>query len=197
MKVQHLVLDADVHKALKARKKKVGLTVKEIGNSALRAALAVPTKEELVVEKLVATGKITREDYEQAVANAEKEAKALQKTALEAVVPGRAPRTWEIGSWILEEIYRSPDGQLQVGDQRVGNGRKELTPILVHDESHLWALVLAGKVRLIVEGKEQVLGPGEAVHIPPGTPHASGPLTKTARAVLIATPAVDLPPGPR
>lgn len=100
MKVQHLVLDEDVHRALKAWKQKTGVTVKEIGNSALRAALAIPTKEELLVEKLVASGKITREEYERALAKAEKEARALQKKALGVAVPGRAPRTWTIGGWM-------------------------------------------------------------------------------------------------
>ena len=193
MKIQHLVLDDDVHKALKARKKKIGLTVKEIGNSALRAALGVPTKEDLVVEKLVASGKITREEYEQAVALAEKEAKALQKKALEAAVPGRAPRTWEVGSWTIEEVYRSPDGELQIGLQSVRNGKKELTPTLVHDQSHVWAVVLAGRVRLVVDGEQRVLEPHDVVHVPPGTPHASAPLVKTTRVVLVVSPAVELP----
>lgn len=73
VKIQYLVLDDDAHKPLKARKKSLGLTVKEIGNSALRTALAVPTKKQLIVAKLAVTGKTTREDYAQAMAVAEKE----------------------------------------------------------------------------------------------------------------------------
>lgn len=192
MKIQHLVLDDDVHRALKARKQKIGITVKEIGNSALRAALAVPTHEELLVDKLVATGKITRKDYEQAVATADKEAQALRKKAADAVALGPAPRTWMMGSWVIAEVYRSPDGQLQIGDLRARDGNKVPTPTVVHDESHAWATVLAGKVRMTVGGKEQVLGPHDTIHVPPGTPHASTPLTKTTRLVLVITPAVDL-----
>lgn len=85
MRIQHLVLDDDVHKALKARKKKVGITVKEIGNSALRAALSIPTKEELVVEKLVTTGKITRKEYVEAVRSAERELRSGYKRLSEVV----------------------------------------------------------------------------------------------------------------
>ncbi len=191
MKIQHLVLDDDVHRALKAWKQKTGVTVKEIGNSALRAALSVPTKEELLVEKLVAMGKITREDYERAVAEAEKEAKAIRKKALEAAVPGRAPKTWKMGSWTIEELYRSPDRGLQVLELRPRNAKKESTPLVVHDETHAHAVVLEGKVQMEIDGRLQEFGPGEQIDVPPGTPHAVAPLTRNARLVVIATPAVE------
>lgn len=192
MKIQHLVLDDDVHKALKARKKKVGVTVREFGNSALRAALAIPTKEELIVEKLVDTGKITRKDYDQAATAADKALRAAQRKAVEAVTHDPVGTTMTIGSWEGRELYRSPDNLVQVLDHWARDAKKTPTPEIVHDESDVWAIVVAGQVRLQVDGEVTLLGPGEVAHVSPGTPHVSTPITRTTRALLVLMPAISL-----
>ena len=192
MKIQHLVLDDDVHKALKARKKKVGVTVREFGNSALRAALAIPTKEELIVEKLVDTGKITRKDYDQAATAADKALRAAQKRAVEAVTHDSASKTMTIGSWEGRELYRSPDNSVQVFDHWARDAKKTPSPEMVHDESDVWAIVVAGQVRLQVDDEVMLLGPGEVAHVGPGTPHVSTPMTRTTRALLVLMPAISL-----
>ncbi len=192
MKIQHLVLDSDVHKALKARKKKIGVTVKEIGNSALRAALSIPNKEELIVEKLVETGKITHKDYDEATAAANKALKDAQKRAIEAVAHNTARQTLTIGSWEGRELYRSPDNQVQVFDHWARDAKKTPTPEIVHDESDVWAIVVSGKVRLEVGDEVRVLGPREMVHVGPGVPHVSTPLTRTTRVILVLMPALSL-----
>ncbi len=192
MKIQHLVLDDDVHRALKAHKKKAGITVKEFGNSALRAALGIPTKEELIVEKLVGSGKITYDDYTRATAAADQELKEAQKRAVEAVTRDAERETWTVGSWEGREIYRSPDHQVQVVDHWARDEKKTPTPLIVHDESDVWAIVLAGEIHLQVGDKAQTLGPREMVHIRPGTPHVTAPLTRTARALLVFMPALPL-----
>ncbi|MBC7221325.1 cupin domain-containing protein [Candidatus Bipolaricaulota bacterium] len=188
MKIQHLVLDDDVHKALKARKKATGITVKEIGNSALRAALSLPTLEDLIVDKLVATGKVSRQDYAQAVAEANKEIKTAQKRAAAAVAQVAA-RTWTAGGWEIREVHLSADGELQVLDLRPRGGARTSTPNLVHEASHAWVTVLAGKVKLTIGSEERTPAKRETVHIPPGTPHTLTPLTQTARALLVLAPA--------
>jgi mannose-6-phosphate isomerase-like protein (cupin superfamily) len=192
MKIQHLVLDDDVHKALKARKKKIGVTVKEIGNSALRAALAMPTMEELIVEKLVETGKISRKDYDQAVAAADKAIKTASKKAAEAIIRDASRPTQTLGSWEGREVYRSPDGELQVFDHWARDAKKTPSPEIVHEESHAWSIVVSGKVHVRIGDEEATLGPNEAVPVPPGTPVVSTPLTKSARLLLVLAPASDL-----
>ncbi len=192
VKIQHLVLDDDVHKALKARKKTIGITVKEIGNSALRAALSMPTLEELIVEKLVETGKITRNDYDQAVTAADKAIKTAHKKAAEMVAKGREGQTRIVGSWEGREIYRRPDGELQVFDQWAHDAKKVATPMLVHEKSHVWATVLAGKVHVQFETEDKILGPHDTLHIAPGTPHSTTPLTKSTRALFVFAPAIEL-----
>ncbi len=188
MKIQHLVLDDDVHKALKARKKATGITVKEIGNSALRAALSLPTLEDLIVDKLVATGKVSRQDYAQAVAEANKEIKTAQKRAAAAVAQVAA-RTWTAGGWEIREVHLSVDGELQVLDLRPRGGARTSTPKLVHKASHAWVTVLVGKVRLGIDGKERICEPQDTVYIPPGAQHVLTPLVRTARVLLVLAPA--------
>ncbi len=193
MKIQHLVLDDDVHKALKARKKRVGITVKEIGNSALRAALSIPTKEELVVERLIATGKITREEYDRAKQAAAQALRSAQRRIAEAMAHDPDRQVMTIGSWEGREVYRSPDDHVQVFDHWARDAKRVSTPELVHDESHVWAIVLSGKVRMRIDDEEKEFGPHTVIHIPPRTPHVSTPLTPDTRAVLVCTPALSLP----
>jgi len=188
MKIQHLVLDEDVHKALKARKKKTNTTVKEIGNSALRAALSIPTKEDLVVQKLVETGKMTREDYEVAKAAASKEVKAAHKRAAEVASPQTDSETWVMGSWEVREAYLSPDSRVQMLDMWARDTKKVAMGPIAHDESDVWATVIQGKALLEIGGETRLLTAHESVHISPGTVHAATPLTRATRAAVLVVP---------
>lgn len=191
MKIQHLVLDDDVHKALKARKKRFGITVKEFGNSALRAALRIPTRQELIVEKLVESGKITRQDYEQAVAAATRDLKAGRTN--EAITPPPDGTSITVGSWRGQTIHLDPDGRYTLFFHRAGDGKKTLSTPHEHSEAHSWALVLQGKVLWRIGGEERVLRPGEAVHIPPGVPHNSAPLTRSTTMLMLMSPPEAMP----
>ncbi len=195
MKIQHLVLDDDVHKALKARKKKVGITVKEIGNSALRAALAIPTKEELIVEKLVETGKLSHEDYARAVSEAEAHVRAAQRKAIEAFRPVPGSKTVSVGSWTVREIFRSEDDSFAVFEHCARDEKKVTPPMHYHLESHVWAVVLQGKVLARTEKEERVLGPYEWTHYPPGVAHCSAPLTRDTCVLGIVSPPERFQPG--
>lgn len=192
MKIQHLVLDEDVHKALKARKKKSGTTVREFGNAALRAALAIPTKRDLVVQNLVEAGKITREDYDNATRQADKEIRQAQQRVHDVIAHDQHRLTWSIGSWEGTELYRSPDQVIQIGELRVRRGRRVATPTLVFDEQQFWAIVLSGKVAARTDGEDHVLEESDVLHIKAGIPHSTTPLTQNARILLVANPAIDL-----
>ncbi len=195
MKIQHLVLDDDVHKALKARKKKVGVTVKEIGNSALRAALSIPTKEELIIEKLVETGKVTRDDYAQAVSTAEAHVRAGQRKAIEAFRPTPGSKTVAVGSWVVREVFRSEDDSFGVYEHRARDGKKVSPPMHYHVESHVWAVVVRGKVLARTETEERILDVHDWTYYPPGVAHCSVPLTQNAWVVGIVSPPERFDPG--
>ena len=185
MTIQHLVLDDDVHKALKGRKAKANMTVREIGNSALRAALRVPTREELVVEKLVEAGKISRKDYDKAAAAANRDLASGRAAASEAVAPPPDGTTITVGSWQGRTVHLDADGLFTVFDHRANDGNKTPSSLHDHSEAHSWAFVMRGKVRICVGTEEHILGPGEAVHIPPGVQHNTTPLTSRSGMLML------------
>ncbi|QAA75963.1 MAG: hypothetical protein BIP78_0195 [Candidatus Bipolaricaulis sibiricus] len=195
MKIQHLVLDDDVHRALKARKKQVGITVKEIGNSALRAALALPTLDEMIVEKLVETGKITPDDYDAAVAAAQAHLRAAQRKAIELFRPAPGSKSVSVGSWTVREIYRSKDDSYAVFEHRARDGRRIAPPLHYHTESHVWGIVLSGKILARTAQEERVLGVHEWTYYPPGVAHCSAPLTRDTCVVSIVAPPERFDPG--
>ena len=129
MKIQHLVLDEDTHNALTTRKKKTGVTVKEIGNSALRAALLIPTKEELIVEKLVETGKVTNNDYAQAVSAAEAHIREAQRKAIEAFRPTPGSKSVTVGSWVVHEVFCCEDDLYGVFVHHARDTKKVAPPL--------------------------------------------------------------------
>ena len=44
-------------------------------------------------------------------------------------------------------------------------------PIHIHPKQESSAAVVSGKLHFLVDGKEQIIGPGERIVIPPGVPH--------------------------
>lgn len=189
MKTQHLVLDDDVHKALKAHKRRTGVRVKEIGNSALRAALAVPTQEELLVEKLVQTGKLTHKDYQQAASAATRALKALHAQTGKEIVPSSAGKLLPVGSWTGKTLHLSEDGAFAVFLHWARDGKRTPSPLHHHEKSHTWTHVLEGQIACRIGTETIVLEAHESVHIPPEVPHNSAPLTQnTAILMLLAPP---------
>lgn len=195
MKIQHLVLDEDTHKALTTRKEKTGVTVKDIGNSALRAALSIPTKEELIVAKLVETGLVTYNDHAQAVSAAEAQIREAQRKAIEASRPTPGSKSVVVGSWVVREVFRSEDDSFGVFVHRARDTEKVAAPLHYHVESHAWAVVVRGKVLARTEQGERIVGVHEWTYYPPGVAHSSAPLTKNTCVVGIVSPPECFGPG--
>ncbi|MCX7750878.1 MAG: cupin domain-containing protein [Candidatus Bipolaricaulota bacterium] len=191
MRVQHLVLDDDVHKALKAHKGRTGVTVREIGNAALRAALALPTPDELALDKLVATGKLTREEYERARAEAERELRARLARLGKGVIPpeGRAVR---VGSWEVRSLGRK-EGAYEVLLYQARDGKKLPSPLHHHEGSHLWAYVVRGRVAAQVGEETALLEAHESAHVAPRVAHAFAPLARGTTMVVFLAPPEEKP----
>ncbi|BCY14832.1 helix-turn-helix domain-containing protein [Actinoplanes sp. L3-i22] len=64
-------------------------------------------------------------------------------------------------------------GRLQVFKQILGTGRDE--PRLVSHPGHAWFYVLSGQVRLLLDDREQLLGPGDTAEFDTAEPHWFGP----------------------
>jgi mannose-6-phosphate isomerase-like protein (cupin superfamily) len=66
------------------------------------------------------------------------------------------------------------DGELVEFDV-VGCARGFITQAHVHARQRERHEVVEGRLRLVVDGREHVLGPGEAMEVPPGAPHRQLP----------------------
>jgi quercetin dioxygenase-like cupin family protein len=100
-----------------------------------------------------------------------------------------APAYWSIG--ILWNVLISGDqsfGNFTLMDQTMPEGAGP--PSHMHERTHEGFYVLEGEITYTVgqDGTQIVAGPGAAVWIPPGTPHAFTVTAGPARALNFYTP---------
>lgn len=185
---KHLVLDPNVHLKLRRRKRQTGLTVKEIGNSALRSILSRPLLSEVIAEKLIEMGKLSPQEYERLVAEASREVNN-KIDQIDSLIQRTTKQTFSSGSWELKEVYCSPDGAYQVVESWARDDKKTPMPSHQHEVCE-FVIVLAGKVHLIVESKEHLLNALTVFHILRGHVHSGAPLTRDTRVVTVITPPI-------
>lgn len=193
MGAQHLVLDDDVHVALKRRKKDTGVTVREIGNSALRAALSVSTHRDLTVENLIATGKITRDDYDRAVASAAHALRAMYKP-IQAMLAAAPERTYVCGSWEARDLVRAADGSYQVVEAWAKDVKQKVPQAWSEGQHDVDVVVLKGKVCLETEQGPHTFGPLDSLHCPADQAFRATPVTRTTRMIVVFSPALPEKP---
>ncbi len=198
MATKHLVLDPDVHEQLKARKRETGLTVKQIGNSALWAFLQPSSREQAALQLLIETGRITHEDYNQALLQAASEIQFRTPSIrdLGRLAPDRTVRSLAAGSWDGRELSRGPNGGWQIIEAWARDSRRELTPLHGYTGVQAYGVLLEGKMRLDCDGKITVLSAPQLLSFPPGHTCASAPLTRKTRILMVFIPAVWDHDGP-
>ncbi|MFH1609498.1 MAG: hypothetical protein ABID40_02585 [Candidatus Bipolaricaulota bacterium] len=189
MGAQHLVLDDDVHVALKRRKKNTGVTVREIGNSALRAALSVRTHRDLTVETLIETGKVTQADYDRAVASAAQALKEKYKPIQEMLV-AVPEQTYVCGSWEARDLVRAADGSYQVVEAWAKDVKQKISQAWSEGEHDVDVVVLKGKVRVETAEGPHTFGPPDSLHCPVGQAFLATPVTRTTRMIVVFSPAL-------
>lgn len=185
---KHLVLDDDVYLKLKHRKGRSKFPVKAIGNSILRSALCHPSLPEVIGKKLIKTGKITREEYEQTIAEAVTESKQSIHHFADIIRKSES-QTYTSGSWEFKPRWRSADESFQVLEAWARDGKKRRLPLHLHEEWE-YMIVLAGKVQVDTETGSQVLEPMGFLCIPPKQIHSYRPLTNNARMMVMASPTI-------
>jgi len=187
---KHLVLDDDVYLKLQRRKARTKLSEKAIGNSILRRVLSRPPLSEAIGEKLVEMGKVSKEEYEQAVTDAIREIQKIP-AAFSEIIEVTNQHTFTAGSWELKELCISQDRAFQVLEYWARDDKK--VPLKPHSHTEFqYFIVVTGRVQIQLEEEPRVLGPTEFLGIPPGKIHSSVPLTKDARMLVITTPALLL-----
>jgi quercetin dioxygenase-like cupin family protein len=78
------------------------------------------------------------------------------------------PRTGQ-RTIFLQTAHETNNALLRMETFHAAHGPAE--PEHIHPVQHSSCQVLAGTLRFRIDGKEQSIGPGQVVHIPPGTPH--------------------------
>ncbi len=185
---KHLVLEDDVYLKLKRRKTQTKLSVKAIGNSILRRALSRPPLPEAIGDKLVKMGKVSKEEYEQAVTEAIKDSQKIPAHVSEIIKPTDR-NTFVAGSWEFKELCRSQDGAFQVLECWARDETKTFVQPHSHSEFEYF-IVVAGRVQFESEMGNQVLTPTDSLCIPPERLHSNAPLTKDTRALVVSMPAM-------
>ncbi|MBU1050921.1 hypothetical protein KKG90_12980 [Candidatus Bipolaricaulota bacterium] len=180
---KHLVLDHDVHLRLRRRKKTLGISIREIGNSILRICLdrSIPMIE-LLRDELVDMGKITTAEYDTAIELAMKRL-ARTCTTDDAFLPSGTEGSSKSGSWDICHLCHLGPGNVRVYGFSARNMRKLMTPTHYHMQD-LHALVLSGVVAFHVGTEQHHIGASSGFHIPAGQLHSTVPLTSDARMLV-------------
>lgn len=183
---KHLVLDEDVHRKLKQRKKETGLTVREIGNSVLRSVLWRHSLSELIGEKLIDSGAISAEEFARIREAALRE--AAVKLSTKAAIKITERGTIVTGSWEVREVSCSNDGLYQVLEAWARDGRAQPMPPHRHPGEEYF-IVLNGRIRATVEEREtEVIQAPGCLRVPAGAVHSVAPLTRDTRLIIVLSP---------
>ncbi len=183
---KHLVLDADVHRALRKKKTETGITVKDLGNCALRSVLERPMLVETIGEKLVSEGRLSEDEFN--VVRAE----ALQQICTAAadvasIVRKTKRNTLSSGSWEIEELAKDTEGTYQVLSAWVKDHR--MRPITLHKHDGIEHLILLkGAILINIDIESQIVTAPGFVTIPKGAFHSATPLERDTRMLAVVSP---------
>jgi len=183
---KHLVLDEDVHRALRKKKTETGLTVKDLGNCALRSVLKRPLLVEAIGERLVSSGLLEEEQFDAV------RAEALQQICLSAadvasIVHPTRRHTVAAGSWEIEELARDEEGTYQVLSAWLRDQR--MRPFEMHRHVGIeFLILLKGSVLVSIDIDSQVLMAPSTITVPPYVAHSVTPLERTTHLMAIISP---------
>lgn|GEM_PF-1578019 len=183
---KHLVLDEDVHRALRKKKTETGITVKDLGNCALRSAFERPLLAEAIGEKLVANGILSEEQFDTL------RREALQQICTTAadvssIVRSTNHSTFTAGSWEIEELAIDSKGTYQVLSAWVRDHR--MRPMKIHKHAGVeFVDFLEGAALVTIDLDSRVITAPDTVTIPPNAVHSMTPLDRKTRLVAVISP---------
>lgn len=183
---KHLVLEEDVHRALRKKKTETGITVKDLGNCVLRSVLERPLLIEAIGAKLVADGLLDEEQFD-AIRAAALEQICTSAADAGSIVQPTARNTMASGSWEMRELSFDPDNKHQVLSAWVKDHR--MRPIKMHKHAGVEFLnLLSGSVLLTIDIESQILTAPATVTIPASAFHSVTPLERETRMIAVISP---------
>jgi mannose-6-phosphate isomerase-like protein (cupin superfamily) len=184
---KHLVLDPDVHESLKSKKRERGMTLREIGNAALRSALDRPALSDAIARQLIAAGKISSAEYDRARKEALEELEASHRSVAECLQPTESG-TLSSGSWEIAGTDPRGGSDYHILEAWAVNGNRDPLPLHCHENSDEFIIVVAGEVLVALEEGERTLERGATIRIERGTPHAVTPMNADTQIVVVCSP---------
>lgn len=186
---KHLVLDDDVYEALVGRKDMTGFPIGRIGNTILRGHIAAVLLEDLVGQKLIEEGLISRDEYREVLHQASAELRGsspLGRVPVEIAANGGMVS----GSWGISSVFSSPDGSFQILECWARDSLQQ--PMRQHShEADEYFIALSGRALFVMSGLPFTLVPRNILQIPAGAAHSAVPLNAECHLIGITVPATD------
>lgn len=183
---KHLVLDEDVHRALKNKKSETGVNVKDLGNSVLRSVLERPLLTEAIGRRIVSSGMMSEEEFSELRKEALRDiTEPLTKNP--SVFQPTAHNTFTSGSWEMRELACDPENQFQIFLMWARDLQFKAIPLHTHEGMEYW-VILSGAMMVTVDAETQVLKAPGAQIVPQGASHSSAPLSSETMLIVILTP---------
>lgn len=186
---KHLVLDEDVHRELKRKKKETGLNVKDIGNTILRSLLERPLVSDIIGKRLVESGRLTEEEFDRLRHEALLEA-ASPLSDVSELVHSTKQGALTAGSWELRELFAADDASFHVLSAWAKDRRSRPFPSHRHEGEEFF-MVLSGKVLVTVNEQPIIISSPGCHHISKGTSHSAAPLEPDTYTLVILSPPED------
>lgn len=183
---KHLVLDEDVHRALKKKKGETGVNVKDLGNSVLRSVLERPLLTEAIGRRIISSGLLSIEEFAELRRDALRDITTPVSKATNVFQP-TAHNTFVSGSWEMRELALDLENQFQVFSMWTRDLRFKSIPLHTHEGTEFW-LVLSGAMIVTVDAESQVLKAPDSKIILSGISHSSAPLTQDTQLVMVLSP---------
>jgi len=183
---KHLVLDEDVHRELKKKKKETGLNVKDIGNSILRSLLERPLVLDILGKRLVESGKLTAKEFDRLRHEVLLEA-ASPASGVDQLIHPTNHATLTSGSWELQELFAADDDSFHVLSAWAKDRRSRPFPSHRHKGDEFF-IVLTGKLLVTVEGEPLIVSSPGCHYVPKGASHSSTPLEPNTYVLVVLSP---------
>lgn len=185
---KHLVLDDDVHEILKERKELTGSSIKDIGNSVLRASMESVFLGDIVARVLIDKGLVSAEDLELALQEAAAKLQANHAT-LKVPIETTKKGTLISGSLETRQLFRRSDGAFQVLESWTRDSRGLPMEAHRHDADEFF-IVLQGRILVTMAGVPHTMRPLNILQVPSNIVHSVKPIGADCHLLVVLVPAV-------
>jgi len=183
---KHLVLDEDVHRELTKKKTETGINVQDLGNCALRSMLERPLLAEAIGRRVVSSGLLSAEEFEDLRREALGDIRTLASDVDSLIRPTKR-NTLATGSWEIKELARDTARDFQI--LLVWVKDRQLRPMSLHrHEGSEFLVMLSGAIMISIDAESCVIKAPDCRLIPQGAFHSAAPLDRNTVLLTVLSP---------